>query len=78
MATEFTVEAVIPARPLVIWAAWLDGDGHTKMTGGERIGVTRGIIVSPVCLVQGILSVPDLRSVDEQPFSGGSEGAGAR
>jgi hypothetical protein len=38
MTTEFTVEAVISARPLVIYAAWLDGKSHTNMTGGEVTG----------------------------------------
>ena len=38
MTTQFTVEAVIPALPLVIWAAWLDGESHTSMTGGEATG----------------------------------------
>ena len=38
MITEFTVEAVISARPLVIYAAWLDGKSHTNMTGGEATG----------------------------------------
>ncbi len=38
MTTEFTVEAVISARPLVIYAAWLDGKSHTNMTGGEATG----------------------------------------
>jgi activator of HSP90 ATPase len=38
MTTEFTVEAVIAARPLVIYAAWLDGRSHTNMTGGEATG----------------------------------------
>jgi activator of HSP90 ATPase len=38
MTTEFTVEAMISARPLVIYAAWLDGKSHTNMTGGEATG----------------------------------------
>jgi hypothetical protein len=38
MTTEFTVEAVISARPLMIYAAWLDGKSHTNMTGGEATG----------------------------------------
>jgi len=38
MTTEFTVEAVISARPLVIYAASLDGKSHTNMTGGEVTG----------------------------------------
>ncbi len=33
MAIEFTVSAVIPASPQTIYDAWLDSDGHTKMTG---------------------------------------------
>ena len=33
MALEFTVEAVIPAEPEAVYAAWLDADGHSKMTG---------------------------------------------
>jgi activator of HSP90 ATPase len=33
MTIEFTVFAVIPASPDEIYDAWLDSDGHTKMTG---------------------------------------------
>jgi uncharacterized protein YndB with AHSA1/START domain len=33
MTIEFTVSAVIPASPEAIYDAWLDTDGHTKMTG---------------------------------------------
>ena len=32
MTIEFTVSAVIPASPEAIYKAWLDSDGHTKMT----------------------------------------------
>ncbi|NQW17788.1 MAG: SRPBCC domain-containing protein [Chloroflexi bacterium] len=38
MTREFTVEAIISARPLTIFAAWLDGKSHTNMTGGEATG----------------------------------------
>ena len=38
MTTQFTVEAIISARPLVIYTAWLDGRSHTNMTGGEATG----------------------------------------
>jgi uncharacterized protein YndB with AHSA1/START domain len=33
MTIEFTVSAVIPASPETIYDAWLDDDGHSKMTG---------------------------------------------
>jgi len=33
MTIEFTVSAVIPASPEDVYDAWLDSDGHTKMTG---------------------------------------------
>jgi uncharacterized protein YndB with AHSA1/START domain len=33
MTIEFTVSAVIPASPQNVYDAWLDSDGHTKMTG---------------------------------------------
>jgi len=33
MPIEFTVSAIIPASPKAIYDAWLDSDGHTKMTG---------------------------------------------
>ena len=33
MTLEFTVSAIIPASPETIYEAWLDSDGHTKMTG---------------------------------------------
>ncbi len=33
MAHEFTVSVVIPASPQAIYEAWLDSEGHTKMTG---------------------------------------------
>jgi uncharacterized protein YndB with AHSA1/START domain len=33
MTIEFTVSAVIPASPEAIYDAWLNSDGHTKMTG---------------------------------------------
>ena len=33
MTIEFTVAAVIPAPPAAVYDAWLDSDGHTKMTG---------------------------------------------
>jgi len=35
MAIEFEVSALIPASPEVVYEAWLDSEGHTKMTGGE-------------------------------------------
>ena len=30
---EFETSAVIPATPDQVYAAWLDSDGHSKMTG---------------------------------------------
>lgn len=33
MTIEFTVSAVIPASPEEIYEAWLDSEGHSKMTG---------------------------------------------
>jgi len=33
MAIEFTVSAVVSASPEAIYAAWLNSDGHSKMTG---------------------------------------------
>lgn len=33
MTIEFSVSAVIPASHEAIYDAWLDTDGHTKMTG---------------------------------------------
>ncbi len=38
MTTIFEVSDVIPAPPMTVFAAWLDGDSHTKMTGGEATG----------------------------------------
>ncbi len=38
MTTSFEVSDIIPARPLTVFAAWLDGESHTKMTGGEATG----------------------------------------
>lgn len=34
MALKFTISDVIPASPAEIYAAWLDTDLHTAMTGG--------------------------------------------
>jgi activator of HSP90 ATPase len=33
MAIEFEISELIPAAPEVIYAAWLDSDGHSQMTG---------------------------------------------
>ena len=33
MTHEFTVTSVIPAEPEQIYNAWLDSEGHSKMTG---------------------------------------------
>lgn len=33
MTLEFSVSAVIPASPQAVYSAWLDSEGHTKMTG---------------------------------------------
>ncbi len=33
MAIRFTVTAIISASPSAIYDAWLDSDGHSKMTG---------------------------------------------
>jgi len=35
MAMEFEVSALILAPPEAIYEAWLNSEGHTKMTGGE-------------------------------------------
>ena len=35
MSIEFEVSDVIPAAPEIIYAAWLDSDEHSKMTGSE-------------------------------------------
>ena len=35
MSIEFIVADVIPASPEVIYAAWLDSDEHSLMTGGQ-------------------------------------------
>jgi uncharacterized protein YndB with AHSA1/START domain len=33
MTIQFTVSDVIPATPDDVYGAWLDSDGHSKMTG---------------------------------------------
>lgn len=33
MTIEFTVSGILPASPQAIYDAWLDNDGHTRMTG---------------------------------------------
>jgi uncharacterized protein YndB with AHSA1/START domain len=38
MARKFTVSGVIPASPAEIYAAWLDGKQHARMTGGAAKG----------------------------------------
>ena len=38
MVARFEISDVIPARPLVVFAAWVDGESHTRMTGGEATG----------------------------------------
>ena len=35
MSIQFEVSAIIPASPEVIYAAWLDSEEHTKMTGAQ-------------------------------------------
>lgn len=35
MSIEFEVSDVIPAAPEIIYAAWLDSDEHSKMTGSN-------------------------------------------
>ena len=37
MTIEFTVSDVIPASPQIIYDAWLNSDGHTKMTGSPAL-----------------------------------------
>ena len=37
MALQFTTSALIPARPSDIYAAWLDSQGHTEMTGAQAM-----------------------------------------
>ncbi len=34
MSIEFQISDVIPATPEAVYNAWLDSDGHSKMTGG--------------------------------------------
>lgn len=36
--TEFTISASFPATPQQVYDAWLDGEKHTEMTGGEATG----------------------------------------
>lgn len=38
MAKKFQVSAIIPATPAQIYAAWLDGKQHGKMTGSKARG----------------------------------------
>ena len=38
MAQNFEVSGVIPTTTAKIYAAWLDGDSHAKMTGGAAEG----------------------------------------
>lgn len=35
MSQSFEISAVIPATPQEVYDAWLDGDEHAAMTGGE-------------------------------------------
>jgi activator of HSP90 ATPase len=35
MAFDFTLCAVIPAKPQEVYDAWLDSKGHSAMTGGK-------------------------------------------
>lgn len=35
MSYEFTLTDLIPATPEAVYDAWLDSDGHTRMTGGK-------------------------------------------
>ncbi len=35
---EFTLKTIINASPQAIYETWLDGAGHTKMTGGMATG----------------------------------------
>ena len=37
MALQFTTSALIPAQPSDIYAAWLDSQGHTEMTGADAV-----------------------------------------
>ena len=37
MALQFTTSALIPAQPAAIYAAWLDSQGHTEMTGADAV-----------------------------------------
>ena len=41
MNIEFEVADVIPAPPDVVYAAWLDSDEHTQMTGGQAVVSTK-------------------------------------
>lgn len=43
MAIEFTVTGVVPASPEEVYRAWLESDGHSRMTGSpahcsDRVG----------------------------------------
>jgi len=40
MAYDFTLSEIIPATPQQIYDAWLDSEGHTKMTGRTSIAST--------------------------------------
>lgn len=37
MSLAFTVSDIIPASPEEVYDAWLESDGHSKMTGAEAI-----------------------------------------
>lgn len=37
MGIEFEISDLIPASPNEVYAAWLDSDEHTQMTGGRAV-----------------------------------------
>ena len=37
MSIEFEISGVIPATPDAVYAAWLNSDGHAKMTGSPAV-----------------------------------------
>jgi uncharacterized protein YndB with AHSA1/START domain len=40
MPYDFTLTTVIPASPQAVYDAWLDGPGHSEMTGGAATAST--------------------------------------
>jgi len=40
MPFEFSVSDVIPASPEQIYDAWLDSEGHARITGGQPASIS--------------------------------------